>query len=154
MADGPSRTTHATAIVVGETGLLITGPSGAGKTMLALRCLQAAGLLGWHHALVADDRVRLDAACGMLLARSPASIAGLAEVRGSGLVLVPACPVAVIHVVVAPGAASGADRVPVENETADFEGLALPVLRILYDAPADPLAVLRLLGQRFFAADA
>lgn len=154
MPVGPNATIHGTAIVIGETGLLITGPSGAGKSMLAMRCLEAARLRGWHHGLIGDDRVRLEVASGRLLARSPSIIAGLAEIRGSGLVPVSARAVAVVHLIVAPGVATGSDRVPVENEKGEFEGLALPLVRLLYEAPGDPLAVLCACVPQFFPATA
>lgn len=150
MPVGSNATVHGTAIIIGETGMLITGPSGAGKTMLAMRCLQAAALRGWHHALIGDDRVRLEVASGRVVARSPSAIAGFAEIRGSGVLPVSARACAVVHLIVAPGVASGADRVPVENETVEFEGLALPLIRLLYEVPGDPLAVMRARMPQFF----
>ncbi|MEO3387118.1 HPr kinase/phosphorylase [Mesorhizobium sp. CAU 1741] len=75
---------HATALVVGTAGLLVTGRSGAGKSTLALAILD-------HHrnrhvfaALVADDRVWVDVRHGRLVASVPHSIAGLVEVWGFG----------------------------------------------------------------------
>ncbi len=50
---------HATAIVVGKTGLLFSGPSGWGKSMLAFTCMTEARRLGLFTALVADDQVLL-----------------------------------------------------------------------------------------------
>ena len=150
-----NSTFHGTAIVVGETGLLITGPSGAGKTMLAMRCLHAARSRGWNSSLIGDDRVRLEVASGRLIARSPAAISGLAEIRGSGVVPVSARFSAVVQLIVAPGVANGSDRVPVENETAEINGLSLPLVRLLYNAAADPLAVICTCAPRFFpGADA
>jgi serine kinase of HPr protein (carbohydrate metabolism regulator) len=49
---------HATALVVGTTGLLITGPSGAGKTTLALRLIALARSRGLYADLIADDLLR------------------------------------------------------------------------------------------------
>src|SRR4051812_25700980 len=64
-------------------GVLIEGSSGVGKSDLALRALDT----GFR--LVADDRVILWASGGRLFGRAPASLAGLAELRGVGVVSVP-----------------------------------------------------------------
>jgi serine kinase of HPr protein (carbohydrate metabolism regulator) len=77
---------HATALLVGETGVLIRGASGSGKSSLALALLAAAGSGGEHARLVGDDRLRLSIAHGRLVARAHPAIAGLIEQRGEGLV--------------------------------------------------------------------
>ena len=61
-------------------GALITGPSGVGKSDLALRSLDA-GL-----RLVADDRTLVWSSGGKLYGRSPDALAGLIEARGLGVV--------------------------------------------------------------------
>ena len=72
-------------------GVLILGPSGIGKSDLALRTLSC----GFR--LVADDRVVLSSAAGRLFGRAPEPLEGLLEVRGLGIVavarlrLVPIC---------------------------------------------------------------
>lgn len=69
-------------------GVLIVGPAGAGKSMLAIRAI---GRCRWHRtALVADDVVSLTVRGGALEATAPAALAGRLEVRGYG-------PVAAIH---------------------------------------------------------
>lgn len=75
---------HATALVVGDRGLLVTGASGSGKTILALMLVDRARRRGGHGAFVSDDRVLLEQAGGRIVARAPATIAGLAEYRGPG----------------------------------------------------------------------
>ncbi len=70
---------HATCVARQGRGILLLGPSGAGKSDLALR------LIDRGFVLVADDRVELDGA----LASPPASLAGLIEVRGIGIVRLP-----------------------------------------------------------------
>lgn len=86
-----SDTIHATTVAIGGRGVLIEGPSGAGKSDLALRLIDRGALL------VADDRTILAIEDGVLVARCPATIAGLIEVRGLGLLRLPhlaAAPVA------------------------------------------------------------
>jgi hypothetical protein len=50
--------------------------------------------------LVADDRVHIEAAHGRLIARPPAALAGLLEVRGFGIARLPYEPMAVVSWVV------------------------------------------------------
>lgn len=75
---------HATALVIGQTGILITGDSGAGKSSLAMTLIDLCRVRSRFAALVADDRVWLSEASGRLLAQVPETIAGLVEVRGFG----------------------------------------------------------------------
>src|SRR3954468_23707618 len=67
-------------------GVLIEGPSGSGKSDLALRALEA----GFR--LVADDRVVLWASEGRLFGRAPETLFGLIEVRGLDVIRVEALP--------------------------------------------------------------
>jgi HPr kinase/phosphorylase len=75
---------HASCVAVGGQGLLIMGPSGSGKSSLALQ------LVSLGADLVADDRVWLTLDEGVLVARGPEATAGLIEARGVGLLRVAA----------------------------------------------------------------
>lgn len=82
---GPGDTLHATCVAVGEKGLLILGPSGSGKSALALRLIALGALL------VSDDRTRVEARDGRLWASCPnPDLAGLIEARGVGVLRAPA----------------------------------------------------------------
>ncbi len=70
---------HASAVAIDGRGALITGPSGAGKSALALQ------LMALGATLVADDGVLLRRRGDALVALAPASIRGLIEARGIGL---------------------------------------------------------------------
>jgi HPr kinase/phosphorylase len=70
---------HASCVAVAGRGLLILGPSGSGKSALALR-MMAIGA-----RLVADDRVDLSREADALVARCPAPLRGRIEARGLGL---------------------------------------------------------------------
>lgn len=72
-------TLHATCVAVEGRGVLITGPSGSGKSGLAL------ALMAHGARLVADDRVTLSLADGTLWATCPPAIRGMIEARGLGL---------------------------------------------------------------------
>ncbi len=73
------QTVHATCVAWDGQGVLITGRAGQGKSALALQ-LMALGFM-----LVADDRVRLERRDDAVIASCPASIAGLIEARGIGI---------------------------------------------------------------------
>jgi HPr kinase/phosphorylase len=140
-----AATVHASAVLAGPRAILIRGPSGAGKSRLALNLIQAAqsGLLVFAR-LVADDRVELAACHGRLLARPPAALAGLLEIRGLGIRRLDHEPVAVIGLVVELASAD-AQRLPqAPKQESLISGVALPSLSIR--PGSDPLpAVLALL---------
>jgi len=75
---------HATSVAlkVGRTwrAVLLRGPSGTGKSDLALRLVEAGG------RLVADDQTHLAKIGRAVVATAPPSLAGLIEVRGIGIV--------------------------------------------------------------------
>ena len=75
---------HASAVVLGDRGIVIVGSSGMGKTQLALTLICHARSFGWFARLVADDQVLLSAHGGRVICAAPATIAGLVEVRGVG----------------------------------------------------------------------
>ncbi|MFK4810175.1 HPr kinase/phosphorylase [Devosia sp. ZW T5_3] len=76
---------HGTAIVLGGAGLLLRGPSGSGKSLLALSLLDRWAARGLDAVLVSDDRVDLSAGPEGLTMGAPAPIAGLIELRGRGI---------------------------------------------------------------------
>ncbi|MBB5576863.1 MULTISPECIES: HPr kinase/phosphorylase [Rhizobium] len=133
---------HGTAIVVGKTGLLFLGPSGSGKSSLAFACLAAAKPLGFPAALVADDRVFITQRDGAVIAECPPSIAGLMEIRYTGIVRLPHVSEAEMHYAIRPVDPATAERLPPEDEKADVtESIRLPLIR-LSAASANPLAVI------------
>ncbi len=85
---------HASCVAWQGRGALILGRSGAGKSALALQ------LMAYGADLVADDRTELHAEDDVLTARPPATIAGLIEARGVGLLRVPFVPQAEIALIV------------------------------------------------------
>ena len=70
---------HATAVAIDGQAVLLRGPSGSGKSDLALRLIDAGA------RLVADDQSELSRRGDVLIVRAPAPIAGLIEVRGLGI---------------------------------------------------------------------
>lgn len=94
------ETLHASCVVVGETGILIRGAAGAGKSTLAREIIQAARLSGLFARLVADDRTRIMVRHGRLVASPVAPLCGLVEIRGIGIVQQSFEPAAVLRLVV------------------------------------------------------
>jgi HPr kinase/phosphorylase len=80
------ETVHASCVLIGEAGLLIRGPSGSGKSTLAREVVSRAGLAGRFGRWVSDDRTRLEARHGRLVARPVEPLGGFAEIRGIGIV--------------------------------------------------------------------
>ena len=96
----PETNIHATALVLGDQGVLITGPSGSGKTTLALTLIRNFLSAGSFARLIADDQIFVEARHGRVIVSSPPTIAGLAEVYGLGPRPLPHLESAVIDVVV------------------------------------------------------
>lgn len=76
---------HASAVVLGESGVLIRGASGAGKSSLALALIDAWDAPGAFARLVGDDRVQCQTRHGHVVISPHRLIAGLAEWRSLGL---------------------------------------------------------------------
>jgi HPr kinase/phosphorylase len=92
---------HACAVALRGQGVLIAGGSGSGKTRLALTLLREARRDGREAAFVADDQVMLSQdGAGGLIARAPAAISGLVEIRGFGPVAIEAVPFCSVRLLV------------------------------------------------------
>lgn len=80
-----SEVLHATCVSVEGRGLLILGPSGSGKSALALQLMSRGAVL------VSDDRTRVTREDDRLVAKCPTpDLSGLIEARGIGLLRAPA----------------------------------------------------------------
>jgi HPr kinase/phosphorylase len=86
---------YGTCVALSGLGVLLRGPSGSGKSDLALRLIDGGA------KLVADDHVELSLdAAGRVMARVPKPLAGLLEVRGIGILRMDAVRTAPIGLVV------------------------------------------------------
>ncbi len=123
----------------GWRGVLILGESGAGKSDLALRCLD------YGFALVADDRTLVWACEGALYGRAPESLAGLLEVRGLGVLAEPALDYCRIALAVR---CAPTERTP-DPAFENYVGLKVPALNLApleSSAPAKLRRALQHLG--------
>ncbi|HEV2301476.1 MAG TPA: serine/threonine protein kinase [Stellaceae bacterium] len=134
---------HGTAVAIDGAAVLIRGPSGSGKSDLALRLIDAGA------QLVADDQALLRRAGAGIAVTAPAAIKGLIEVCGVGILRLPAldeAPLALIVDLVAPEAL---ERLP-EGAAEAVLGCSLPRLAL---APFEASAAAKLrLALRAFAS--
>jgi HPr kinase/phosphorylase len=105
---------HASCAARDGAGVLLLGPPGSGKSDLVLR------LLDRGFMLVADDRVEIEAG----VARPPAALAGLLEVRGLGILRLPYVRSVRLALAVELGVP---DRLPLPARHAE---LALPLVSV------------------------
>ena len=80
MPDKPAQTIHATSLAIGGHGVLIMGPSGSGKSDLALRLIDRGA------RLIGDDYTSVSSGDGGLLLSAPANIAERMEIRHLGII--------------------------------------------------------------------
>ncbi|TBW39207.1 hypothetical protein EYW49_06850 [Siculibacillus lacustris] len=144
-------TVHATAVVVGADTVLLRGPSGSGKSRIALELIAEAERRGRWAALIGDDRVVLSAVSGHLVARPAPTIAGHVELRGVGILAVPHEPAGVVSLVV-DFVSDPPDRLPLPEDTTEFvDGVLLPRLAMWRE---DRSAVLKVWMALAVAAEA
>jgi len=140
---------HATAIAVGGRGVLIRGPSGSGKSDLALRCLALgpSALLKDTVELVADDQVLLkrekSATHPRLVATSPPTLRGKLEIRGVGILEVAVRDEVDIVLIADLVPRGSVDRFPDPWPKVVVLELEVPAIRIF---PFETSAALKLIG--------
>jgi serine kinase of HPr protein (carbohydrate metabolism regulator) len=113
---------QATCVAIGNRALLIEGPSGSGKSSLALELIDRGG------ALIGDDSVMLEERGGRLMARPHAETRCLIEVRNLGLITLPVCDEAPVALVLK--LAASAPRYVEAAATVEIAGIRLPRLRL------------------------
>jgi HPr kinase/phosphorylase len=114
---------HATAVAVGGRAVLLRGPSGSGKSDLALRLIDAGA------RLVADDQSRLWREGTAIFIEAPPSIAGLIEVRGIGILRLAPLPAARLCLIADLVAPDRVERLP-EPASEFILGVFIPRLAV------------------------
>ena len=125
-----------TCICIDGHAVLLRGPSGSGKSDLALRLIDGGG------ELVADDYTEVEQDSGGLIATAPATIRGLLEVRGLGVIAVGARPAARLVAVIDLVPLAYMDRMPEPQQVRILE-IQLPGFR-LFPFEASAAAKVRL----------
>lgn len=129
-------TIHATAICADGRAVLLLGPSGSGKSDLALRCiaLPVTDIHPHPFRLIADDRVELNQNAGRVRATFPVSaprnLIGHIEVRGVGIVPVPHVPSGIVALIVELSPPSSIERHPDPWPEQTLLGQPIPCLRL------------------------
>ena len=124
---------HGTAVEIDGCAVLLMGPSGSGKSDLALRLIDRGA------KLVGDDAVILHRRDDTLFVRASGGIQNRIEVRGVGIFdmeRAAECPLRLLIELGADG-----ERLPASWPLRDMKGWSLPVLRLNAFAASAPIKV-------------
>lgn len=139
-----AETVHASTVALDGRAVLITGPSGSGKSDLTLRMLDRG------FTLVSDDQTIVKNIGNALLASAPPTIAGKLEIRGVGIVEMERTdnvPVALIVELT-----SEFQRLPDDSRERPILGLKIPLVTIdamTASAPSKVAIALDRMGLKF-----
>jgi serine kinase of HPr protein (carbohydrate metabolism regulator) len=139
-----AETLHASTVALDGRAVLICGPSGSGKSDLALR------LLDRGFVLVSDDQTIVKRNGEQVIATAPPTIAGKLEIRGIGIVEMERAenvPVALVAELT-----SDIQRLPDDTPERLILGVPLPLISIdamTASAPSKVALALDRMGARF-----
>ena len=119
----PMTCLYGTSVAIGGEGVLLQGPSGSGKSDLALRLIDEGA------RLVSDDQTEVQRSGNDLTMRAPLALAGLIEARGLGIMRVPHLAEAPLRLVVELASDVAIERLPYARHRT-IEGVAVPVIAL------------------------
>ena len=139
-----AETLHGSTVALDGRAVVISGPSGSGKSDLALR------LIDRGFVLVSDDQTIVKKDGDRLIATAPPTIAGKLEVRGIGIVDMERTESAPIALAVE--LTGEIQRLPDDSRERLILGVKLPLISINAaeaSAPAKIALALKRMGLRF-----
>jgi len=139
-----SENLHSSTVALNGRAVLIAGPSGSGKSDLALR------LLDRGFTLVSDDRTIIRKQGGKLIASAPETIKGKLEVRGVGIVEVESVTNVPVALVVE--LTCDIQRMPDDSRERLILGTGIPLINVdamTASAPSKVALALERLGLSF-----
>jgi HPr kinase/phosphorylase len=131
--DSSGEILHATSVAVDGRAALIRGPSGSGKSGLALQ------LIAYGASLVSDDRTCITRQKEQIMLSAPEALRGLIEARNVGILSSPTVLSAQLAFVVDMTQAENQRLPPFHEDT--LLGMSVPVIRKT-DADHFPAAIL------------
>lgn len=139
-----AETVHASTVALDGRAVLISGPSGSGKSDLTLR------LLDRGFTLVSDDQTIVRKDGDRLVASAPPNIAGKLEIRGIGIVDMETNDDVAVALLVE--LTSDFQRLPDDNRERPILGVPLPLISIdamTASAPSKVALALDRMGLKF-----
>ena len=139
-----SENLHASTVALDGRAVIISGPSGSGKSDLTLR------LLDRGFVLVSDDRTIVRKDGDKVIASVPETIRGKLEIRGVGIVEMPTVADVVVALVVE--LTSDIQRLPDDSRNRIIMGIGIPMISVdalTASAPSKVALALDRLGLKF-----
>ena len=139
-----SENLHASTVALDGRAVIISGPSGSGKSDLTLR------LIDRGFGLVSDDRTIVRKAGDQVIASAPDTISGKLEIRGIGIIDMPY--VGDVPVALVVDLTSNITRMPDDARERTILGIGIPLISvdaITASAPSKVVIALDRLGLKF-----
>jgi len=136
----PGKKVPGTCVEVDGLGVLFRGPTGSGKSDLALRMIDSGS------RLIADDYTVLTIENATLIARAPQTIRGLLEVRGIGILKIGGALQTNLGVIIDLVAPEQVERQPLD-QSEELLGLHVPLFRLFPLEASGPAKVRLVVSQ-------
>ena len=124
---------HGSAVAIHGNGVLLLGPSGSGKSDLALRLIDRGA------KLICDDVVNIENSNNLPVMICAPNIAGKIEVRGIGICPVEFVQSAPLRLIVQ--LTQDVDRMPPEHQRITLSGYSTPMFRLPPFQPSSAIKV-------------